>query len=120
MFYRAPTIVLLLCLIFTPADAARRRKPRAKGKGRAVRVVTVRESCPPCAQQTSCPDKVIVSAQDEQSATEAKRARLRQNFEREFAEWLARQPSMSPAAAGVLRETARVWFGKGIGEAVQK
>lgn len=104
--------ILLLSLLSLPAEA-RKRKPVRKGK-RAIA-----HTCPPCIQN-GCPDKVITLTQAEQDAIDSRRARVRTDFERDFAEWLARQPNMSPAAASVLRETARQWYGKGKGEVIQK
>ena len=112
MKYLALTL-LLLSLLPLPAEA-RKRKPVRRAKR------TITHACPPPCIQNGCPDKVITLIQAEQDAIDSRRARVRVDFERDFAEWLARQPNMSPAAASVLRETARQWYGRGKGEAIQK
>lgn len=115
MKYLALTL-LLLSLLPLPAEA-RKRKPVRKAKRKITRTAPV--VCPPCVQN-GCPDKVITLTQAEQDVIDSRRARVRVDFERSFAEWLARQPNMSPAAASVLRETARVWYSRGKGEVIQK
>ena len=104
--------IILLFALTTPTEARRRKRP-------TKRRAPITRPCPPCAP-TGCPDKIITLTQAEAEAADSRRAQSRHNFERSFAEWLARQPDMSPAAASVLRETARVWYGRGRGEVIQK
>lgn len=112
------TIVLLLCLLCPTVQAGRARKSKSKGKRRA-RVVQVRPSCPPC-PVTGCPDSLVVLTQAQQEEIDRKKAQTRQDFDREFAQWIAKQPVMSKAAENVLRETARVFYGYGKGERVER